>query len=373
MRKIWHVFAASRGTAGAYVDALLTASREANIPACAFVSRYYAYDTEGAKRYFFPITNLTEKRNALIYAIRGLELALGYFSVWIAAIVARPILNLHLVDRFFYVRALFCAAKLAGLRVYVTCHDVAAGNVRMTFPRRRLLLEADKLVVHSSAARRLLLEHLGHEVADRIVQYNFPFSSYDDILSAQKMEQAAEVLDGLLGVEGAAYFLFIGAVRPAKGIETLIEAWKTCACRQTHKLLIAGRWVDTARALKETAMQLDNCTVVDRRLTNEEFVHFIARSKFSVLPYYSYSHSSVLISCAKHGAAVILSDIDLFKEFLPHDDLTYSSRDANELAAVLDKASEMSDEDVQARGEVLRQAVARYDRDLVQGVADAYR
>ncbi len=186
------------------------------------------------------------------------------------------------------------------------------------------------------------------------------------------MDQAAEVLSGLLGGEDVEYFLLVGVVRPAKGTETLLDAWKISTCSQRHKLLIAGRWVQTPREVSAKARRLHNCVVLDRRLTDEEFVHFIAESKFSVLPYLSYSHSSVLISCAKHGGAVILSDIELFSEFLPQYDLTFTAQNSAELASVLDRAAAMSEEDVKTRGEWLRQAVGRYDRDLVEGVARAY-
>lgn len=375
MRAMWHVYYGTRGTAGAYVDALLSASHKAKIKSYAFVSSHYAFKTRGVIKYFFPITDSTEKRNKSIRIVRGFELAMGYLFIWLAALVARPVINLHMVDRLITTIIFFCACKLVHLRVYVTCHDVYDTRGRNLKVSRRwlyVLLRADKLVVHSSASRRMLLECLGDVAAERIVQYPFPFSSYDSILSVKKMEQASQTLNNLLSNEDVDYFLFIGIVRQSKGIDTLLDAWKISACKQRSRLLIAGKWANVPEAIKDRAKKLENCVVLDRYLTDEEFVHFIMKSKFVILPYLDYAHSSVLISCAKHNGTMIISDIDLFKDFLRNYDLTFPRGNSESLAALLDRTVEISSDEIRVRKELLKNSVKQHDRRLVEEIANAY-
>jgi glycosyltransferase involved in cell wall biosynthesis len=372
-RNIWHIYHSTRGAAGAYINALQKAMSEGGIRSYAFVSRNYIFDTSGIIKYFFPLTDFTEKRNKLIRATRGAELIVGYFFIWLAASMMRPTICLHLAGFHGGMNTLFRAFKLVGLRVYLTCHDVTENNLEMSEQRLYMLLNADKLIVHSSAAASILRKNLGETATKRIVQYSFPFSSYDSILVPEKKFQAVKTLQKELNGNNADYFLFIGGIKKSKGIETLIEAWKIAACRKKFKLLIAGKWDGgDSMALLSQAKELENCVVLNRYLTNEEFVCFIENAKFSILPYNDYSHSSVLISCAKRNGAVIISDIDLFKEFLRNYDLTFPKGDAKTLAAVLEKAAQMPENEVKLRAELLKKSVEQDDRKLIQEVIRAY-
>ncbi len=372
MRAIWHIYHATRGAAGAYVDALQKASHQGNIKSYAFTSRNYTYDTKGVIKYFLPFTDFIEKRNKLILIIRGIELFIGYFFIWFAALIMRPVVCIHLAGFSSGTNTLFRACKLVGFRVYLTCHDVTELNAKMDKSRLYMLKNADKLIVHSSAARNMLCKHLGNAVDSRILQYSFPFSSYDSILVSEKMEEATELLLGLLGDKDVEYFLFIGGARKSKGPQVLVDAWKRSDCKQKVKLLFAGKVVDDgSRELVKEG--IENCIILDRYLSNEEFVHFIKKSKFVVLPYLACSHSSVIISCAKNNGAVIISDIDLFKEFLPDYDLTFAGGNSKELAALLDMTANMSTDQVEQRAEVLKKAVEQSDHKLAQGVIQAYK
>jgi glycosyltransferase involved in cell wall biosynthesis len=374
MGTIWHLFHATRKAAGAYVDALQKASHAGNIKSYAFTSRNYIYDTKGVIKYFLPFTDFTEKRNKLILLIRGFELITGYFFIWLAALVLRPVICIHLAGFSGGTNILFRMCKLARLRVYLTCHDVTELNEEMDNRRLYMLKNADKLIVHSSAAQNMLHKYLGDDVADRISKYPFPFSSYDSILVPQKTEQAAKTLRELLGDEDAEYFLFIGGVRKSKGPDVLVDAWKMANCKEDKKLLFAGKWVDDGSAeLMEEAVKIKNCYALNRYLSNEEFAYFIEKSKFIILPYSACSHSSVLISCAKQNGAVIISDIEYFKDFLSDYDLTFPRNDEKALAAMLDMAAKMPYEQIKEKTEILKKAVERSDRKLIQEVIQAYK
>lgn len=371
MATIWHIYPGTDGNAGAYIDALQKASEKGGIRSCAFVSRYYEFQTDGIIKYFFPITDGIRHRHRLLKYLRGFELVLGNLFLWLIASFRRPLINIHMAGYFPTTFLLFCLCKLVRLKVYVTCHDVAESNLRMSKWRMYVLLHADKLVVHSKAARDMLIKYSGASSSERIVQYSFPFSSCDSILSAQGTQKAQEVLNSILK-KNTEFFLFSGP-RECKGISTLIEAWKITEAKQKCALLIAGKWGDVPRGTREKLNQLDNCIVFEQYLTNEEFVYFIAKAKFVLLPYLNYAHSSVLISCAKHNGAVIISDIDLFKDYFSDYDMTFPKGNAGELAALLDKAVRMSHDEVRIRAELLKSSVDAHDQRLVKELIQAYK
>ncbi|MGH8015919.1 MAG: hypothetical protein ACREBV_06990, partial [Candidatus Zixiibacteriota bacterium] len=98
MKQTWHIYYGTKGTAGAYIDALLRASSIAGIDAAAFVSANYRFRYGILSKCFFPLTDFTEKRNIFVLLLRGLELSLAYLYVLILAAIRRPIVVIHLID-----------------------------------------------------------------------------------------------------------------------------------------------------------------------------------------------------------------------------------------------------------------------------------
>jgi glycosyltransferase involved in cell wall biosynthesis len=369
-RPVWHVYYGTRGAAGAYVDALLGASHRAGLHAEAFVSTRYAYRTPGAHRWFFPLTDRTERRNRLILLLRAAELGAGLAGIALLALLRRPEINIHLIGPVTFLYAFFCVCRAAGLRTWVTCHDVLPHSGTPEARRLRMFRRADRLIVHSPAAREKLMALLGPQIEERIRLHPFPFSPYDALLSPERMDQADRRFRDLLG--HSPFFLLCGVVRRSKGVEVLLDAWAKAACAATHKLVIAGKW-DEHDDLLTRARATPGCILMEQYLTEEELVWLIEHAHFSVLPYLDYTHSGILWSVAHHGGAVIVSDIELFKELLPEYDLVVPRGDATALAAALDRAATMSAEEVALRRLQLQRAAQEEARRLVCGVASAYR
>jgi glycosyltransferase involved in cell wall biosynthesis len=367
----WHVYYGARGCAGAYVDALLTASRDAHLPARAFVSAAYAYPRRDVTRAFFWLTDRTERRGRALKLLRGLELLIGYIAIALAAAVRRPRIQLHYTDNLPMTWWFYRLCRWAGLEVWVTCHDVDAPGEPLKPHRRRILATADRLVIHSRGAAEALIRHLGPDVTRRIVRYPFPFASYDSILDSRKVDRARHTLDELLAGCPGRYFLFAGVLRKRKGLETLLDAWDRCDLADKATLVLAGKWsFCVPDQLKRRAEATANCRILPRFLTNEEFTHFLARAWYVVLPYLDYAHSSVLISAANHGAACIVSDIELFTEYLPDYEMTFPAGDAEALADLLARAACLEPSKVEAHRRILRQAVGRSQQALVQRLAN---
>lgn len=370
MKQVWHIYYGTKGTAGAYVDALLRASGIAGINASAFVSANYRFKYGRTSKCFFPFTDFTEKRSILVILLRGLELLSAYFYIAVLALVKRPIIVIHLIDDFYVTYLFFRFCKIAGLKVRITCHDVNSHYLGMNNIRARILIQADELVVHNEAAEKTICDNLGKSIRPKIKMYPFPFSAYDEIITPHKIETARSRLRQSIG---KGYYLFLGVVRRSKGIETLVSAWTKFNFDKSERLVIAGKWTDPDEKFRQIADEDETIAVIDRYLDDEEFVQLIRDAKFVVLPYLDYAHSSVIISCGNHGGTVIISDIDLFKQFLPDYQLTFRRGDPSSLAGVLKRSANLSDTDIEMRRNELKQSVITQSENLVADLREAYR
>lgn len=370
-KKIWHIYYGTRGTAGAYVDRLQKAALNAGFDSSAFVSAKYRFKTRKVHKFFFPITDHTEKRNLFIKALRYIELAGGYFVLSWAAVILRPVVDLNLIDDLNLTYYFFRALKLFKVKTCITCHDVLSHHKGLTRKRSLMFDRADKLFVHSSYAYHVLSGIVGEKKSSKIITFPFPSSPYEDILSPDKMARAGKNFEQLIG-KNRDYFLFIGIVRKSKGIETLIRAWETAIPKSRGTLVVAGKWSSQAVHLKDEVRALPDCIVIDRYLEDEEFIYLIKNAKFVVLPYKDYAHSAVLYACAWNRGAVISSDIELFTDILPDYPLTFPRGSSEELAALIDQAAVLTEGKIDHYRDMLANRVKELNVDLEKEIKKAY-
>jgi len=370
MKQVWHIYYGTKGTAGAYIDALLKASSIAGIDAAAFVSCNYRFKFGRAFKCFFPITDFTEKRNVFILLLRGLELMLAYLYLAVLVIVKRPIVVVHLIDDFYVTYLLFKLCKFAGLTVRITCHDVSSHYLGMNNIRARILVQANELVVHNEAAARILCDHLGKSISHKIKTYPFPYSAFDEIISQKRLDSFKSRLRSVIGKD---YYLFLGVVRRSKGIETLIQAWPRFNKAKKERLVIAGKWTDPDEKFRRQADDDETIAVLDRYVDDEEFVQLIKDAKIVILPYLDYAHSAVISACGNHGGAVIISDIQLFNLILPNYRFSFKHGSMEDLALVLNLTSVLSDEEIDNCRQELKRAVAAQSANLIEGLREVYR
>ncbi|ARN56287.1 hypothetical protein [Sedimentisphaera salicampi] len=369
-KEFWHIYPGTVGAAGAYADALQKALREAGIKAFFFVSWAFKYNTENTIKCFYPITDKIPNRGFFLKIVRGIEVVFGMLAVWFLAIFRRPIIVLHTAGPFFSVFIMFFLCKIFCLKVGLTCHDVATRNKEMGKLRLLMLERANFLIVHSFSAKKLLIGFLNDNVKNRIKYHPFPFSSYDEIIEPAKLREAEDVLRNIIPCDKD-YFLFTGP-RMCKGIETLKNAWEINSRNFKSVLLIAGKWGDVPRNLINEIKKLNNCVILDRYLTNEEFYLFIKKAKFIVLPYLEYSHSSVLISCAHLKAPVITSNIALFEQYLPGYPMSFQKGDSNALSKILKKSEILNENEIDILINKLNKSVKKENSLLIKEVGEVY-
>jgi glycosyltransferase involved in cell wall biosynthesis len=188
----------------------------------------------------------------------------------------------------------------------LTAHDLLPREPRwgQTRAQRRLFERLDAIVVHSDYGRRQLVDGLGISAAKVHVIRHGAFTHLTT--------RAATPLSGELAAVAGPVVLFFGLLRPYKGIETLLRAWRGIDGAQ---LWIVGRPMVEMAPLR--AMAPANVRFVDRFVAEDELPSFFRRADVVVLPYTRterFDMSGVLATALAFGIPTVLSDIGSFSE-----------------------------------------------------------
>lgn len=265
--------------------------------------------------------------------------------------------------------------KRPGPRLVLTAHDVMPREPRPGQLRgQRLLYERfDAIVVHSQHGVARLVDELGLD-SERI-----------QVIRHGAFMHLAELPVGPppFGAEEPAgpVVLFFGLIRPYKGLDVLIEAWRRLNGRrpQGAQLWVAGMpRMDLASA--GSAAAGEGIHVTPRFITDAEIPAYFARADLVVLPYREIDQSGVLFTALAFGKPLLLSDVGGFPEMaatgaasiVPADDpdalaqeLTQLLNDRTRLASMAAAAR------AAAQGPYSWRAVAREHLDLYERLLGA--
>lgn len=108
------------------------------------------------------------------------------------------------------------------------------------------------------------------------------------------------------GVSEDSYFLFFGLIRPYKGMERLIDAFRQYR-GSVEKLIIAGLPIDPeyGEELVRMASSDDRVVLDFRHIPEEELAALVSKSRGVVLPYEYMYNSGALIYSLSAGAPVL--------------------------------------------------------------------
>ena len=108
------------------------------------------------------------------------------------------------------------------------------------------------------------------------------------------------------------YVLFIGRLTPYKGLRLFYEATKELA-RIGNNFVVAGNGRDEALAdIKKTP----NYTIINRYLTDEDFVELVERCSFVVCPYTSMSQSGIPQTVFVFNKTIVATDLGGFRDII---------------------------------------------------------
>ena len=193
----------------------------------------------------------------------------------------------------------------------LTAHDViprepSLGQIAGT---RRLVGRMDAVVVHSEHGAGRLRDELGVD-PERIRV--IPHGAFDYLT---RLPEERPLPPELAEVEGPVVLMF-GLLRPYKGIDVLLEAFRGV---EGAELWIVGMPRMPLEPLREAAARA-GATVrfVPRFITDPEIPAFFRRADVVTLPYRVIDQSGVLYTALAFGRPLVLTDVGGFPEVAAH-------------------------------------------------------
>lgn len=203
-------------------------------------------------------------------------------------------------------------AKLIGMRVVVTAHDVQSFVEHLSVPwmLRTAYRISDKVIVQSKVSEGELRKVL--QVPEAKIAM-IPHGNYLHFIEKVPTREEARAWVGL--PNEARVLLFFGHIKRVKGLDILLEAMPRLI--QEHPdttLLVAGKvWKDDMQRYQEQIEALgisDNCTFHTRFIPDSEVANYYAAVDVVVLPYRRIYQSGVLLMAMSYGKPVVVSDIE---------------------------------------------------------------
>jgi glycosyltransferase involved in cell wall biosynthesis len=255
--------------------------------------------------------------------------------------------------------------RVPGRPLLLTAHDILPreprpGQVRA---QRRLYDRFDAIVVHSEHGRRRLIGELGAD-PDRV--HVIGHGVFEHLASRPA---GAPPFQTELPV-----VLCFGLMRPYKGIDLLLEAWKGI---EGAELWVAGMARMDISALRRSAPP--GVRIVPRFIGDDELGSYFARADLVVLPYREIDQSGVLFTALAFGKPLLLSDVGGFPEIAATGAArTFPSGDARALRAALQelladpgaRAQMAARARAAAQGELSWSAIARRTIALYERLAE---
>jgi len=191
-----------------------------------------------------------------------------------------------------------------GVPLVLTAHDVLP---REPTPgqhdaQRRLYERVDAVVVHSEHGRDRLVRE---GAVDPAKVHVIPHGAFTHLLD---VPEAQPLTGELAGVTGPVVLLF-GLLRPYKGIDVALEAWRGITGAE---LWIVGMPRMDITGLKASAPP--GVRFIERFVPDTELAAFFARADVVTLPYREIDQSGVLFTALAFGRPIVLTDVGGFSE-----------------------------------------------------------
>ncbi|MBB4660952.1 glycosyltransferase [Conexibacter arvalis] len=219
-----------------------------------------------------------------------------------------------------------------GVPLVLTAHDVLPREPRpgQLDAQRRLYERVDAVVVHSEHGAARLREELGIDPAKVHV---IPHGAFDHFVPGGAAGPPAPMAAGPAAGAGASasagavpaprplppelaavprerpVALCFGLLRPYKGIDVLLEAWRGI---DDAELWIVGLPKMDVAPLHAAAPP--NVRFVERFVADDEIAAFFQRADLVVLPYREIDQSGVLFTALAFGSPLLLTEVGGFPE-----------------------------------------------------------
>lgn len=194
-----------------------------------------------------------------------------------------------------------------GRPVVLTAHDVLPREARpgQRNAQRRLYDRVDAVIVHTMHGHDRLVEGLG---VDRSKVHVIPHGAFRHLTTL-----TPAVLAPAFANTKRPVVLFFGLLRPYKGVDVLLDAWRRMGrTASPAELWIVGLPKMDLRELRAKAPP--GVRFVDRFVSDPEAAAYFERADVVVLPYREIDQSGVLFTALAFGRPMVLTDVGGFSD-----------------------------------------------------------
>lgn len=336
-KDIYHIYWGTAGNAGLYLDEIYQALESEGYSQKAFVSYYYPFNY--GEKVFFKRTEMEhcQYKGIVRKVLQVIEFLYALFVIWQNSRKDKPrIINYSYVSRgnVFILLFLKLIKKASGCKLVITCHDVIPIIENKTLYDKEIAIKtkifslADYYLVHTETSRNELQQIFSVE-DNQMLMHLFP------LMDLSK-------LDNDKGNLPTRYdYLFIGHMRPEKGVSILLEAWK-----HFHKdypqstLCIAGNpyyykeYIDEHRA----SFEKEGVEFKLGFIKDDDYIRIVKSARCVVFPYTGGTNSGVISTVVSLGKDVITSDLGMFANnpFVPKENMFKTG----DIESLVDKLTE---------------------------------
>jgi glycosyltransferase involved in cell wall biosynthesis len=243
--------------------------------------------------------------------------------------------------------------RLLGVRIVFTAHNLIPHESK--FPKIDLLCTAmvtriaHATVAHGESARDILVERCRLRRADRI--HVVPCGNYSTAYPNTIDSAAARRRLGIPGSDTV--FLFLGAIRPYKGVPELIDAFSQIT-EEEVRLLIAGRpWgVELENELMAKCSQDQRIGYYPGVVENEDIQVFMNAADVVVLPYKDILTSAAAVLAMSFAEPCVAPRLGCLADVLDEKGaFLYDPSETNGLLNAMLRATEKSANELEAMGQ----------------------
>jgi beta-1,4-mannosyltransferase len=269
---------------------------------------------------------------------------------------------------------LLAALRVRGVRLVWTAHNLVPHELhhpRWAFLTYRYVARsADAVIAHGEAALALVRERYGPLRRAEAI----PLGSFAGVYGPPANRATSRASLGLS--PAGRVTLSIGALRPYKGLEELIERFAELPADQRGTLLVAGAPKDRAyaAALERQAARVPGALVSPRHVPDEQLPAFLAAADLVALPYRRLLTSAALLLALSYARPVIAPDVGPARELVREgrEGFLFAPGDPEALGAALRRA--LGHPDLDALGVNALAAAAKLDwRETAARTAAVYR
>jgi glycosyltransferase involved in cell wall biosynthesis len=236
----------------------------------------------------------------------------------------------------------FLFSKLLGKNIVFTVHDLydfgkksLRRKLQLEIARRIVFLFANSIHVHNHFTRKLIETRYNRKTDIFVIPHGNYIGYYANQISRSEARRQ-------LGLPDDAFvYLFLGLLRPYKGLEDLVDAFKKMD-RPEARLLVAGKVFGVnsyASKLKNLSQADFRIKLVPEFIPDEAIQVYLNACDFFVLPYKDITTSGAAALALSFGRPIIAPSIASFPEVITSDSgILYDTSQPNALTSALQAA-----------------------------------